>query len=128
MPPSERTDPSAASRRHLVVPVPSGRYVQLTGVGDVPFQFAPSIGGRSSLRGFSSRRFTGDVSANAGVEFRVPVADTDQLQRAPEIVWRPTGEDRDAIVTLARTVDQNVEVLNRLMFASLDYAVIARRA
>jgi SAM-dependent methyltransferase len=66
--------------------------------------------------------------ANVDVEFRVPVAETDQLQRAPEIVWRPTGEDRDAIVTLARTLDQNVDVLNRLMFASLDYAVIARRA
>jgi O-antigen chain-terminating methyltransferase len=66
--------------------------------------------------------------ANADVEFRVPVDEADQLQRSPEIVWRPTGEDKDAIITLARTVDQNVDVLNRLMFASLDYAVIARRA
>ena len=66
--------------------------------------------------------------ANADVEFRVPVAEADQLQRAPEIVRRPTGEDRDAIITLARTLDQNVDVLNRLMFASLDYAVTARRA
>jgi outer membrane protein assembly factor BamA len=52
------------------------------GTGDVPFQFAPSIGGRSSLRGFSSRRFTGDASANAGVEFRVPVGEVNFMLRS----------------------------------------------
>lgn len=70
------------------------------------------------------------ASGFAGVEvdFRVPVPDADRLQRPPEIVWRPTGEDREAIVTLARTVDENFDVLNRLMFTSLDYAVIGKRA
>lgn len=53
-----------------------------TGMGEVPFQFAPSIGGRSSLRGFSSRRFTGDRSANAGVEFRVPVGEVNLFVRS----------------------------------------------
>ena len=53
-----------------------------TGVGEVPFQFAPAIGGRSSLRGFSSRRFTGDASANAGVEFRVPVGEVNFILRS----------------------------------------------
>lgn len=43
------------------------------GMGDVPIQFAPAIGGRNSLRGFASRRFTGDASANAGAELRIPV-------------------------------------------------------
>ena len=52
------------------------------GVGEVPFQFAPALGGRSSLRGYSSRRFTGDRSANAGVEFRVPVGEVNFIMRS----------------------------------------------
>ena len=40
--------------------------------------------------------------ADAAVEFRVPVPEADRLQRPPEIVWRPTGEDKDAIATLAQ--------------------------
>lgn len=52
------------------------------GFGAVPFQFAPAVGGRSSLRGFSSRRFTGDASANAGVEFRVPVGEVNFILRS----------------------------------------------
>lgn len=52
-----------------------------TGMGEVPFQFAPTIGGRSSLRGYSSRRFTGDQSANASVELRVPVSDVNFFVR-----------------------------------------------
>jgi O-antigen chain-terminating methyltransferase len=66
--------------------------------------------------------------ADATVEFRVPVPEADRLQRPPEIVWRPTGEDKDAIATLAKTVDDNAALLNRFLFTSLDYAVIARRA
>ena len=54
--------------------------------------------------------------------------EADRLQRPPEIVWRPTGEDKDAIATLAKTVDDNAALLNRLLFTSLDYAVIARKA
>jgi SAM-dependent methyltransferase len=65
--------------------------------------------------------------ADARVDFRVPVPEADRLQRPPEIAWRPTGEDKDAITTLAKTLDDNVAVLNRLMFTPLDYAVIARR-
>jgi hypothetical protein len=41
--------------------------------GDVPVQFAPALGGRSSLRGYSWRRFAGDRSAFAGAELRQPV-------------------------------------------------------
>ncbi len=66
--------------------------------------------------------------AGAEVEFRMPVPEAYRLQPPPEVVWRPTGDDKDAIVTLARTVDENFAVLNRLMFTYLDYAVIARRA
>jgi len=66
--------------------------------------------------------------ADAAVEFRMPVPEADRLQRPPEIVWRPTGEDKDAIATLAKTVDDNAALLNRFLFTSLDYAVIAKRA
>ena len=52
------------------------------GTGDVPVQFAPALGGRSSLRGYSSRRFTGDAAANAGVELRVPVGTVNFLVNA----------------------------------------------
>lgn len=41
--------------------------------GDVPVQDAPGIGGRSSLRGFSSRRFLGDRAAFGSVELRMPL-------------------------------------------------------
>ena len=49
------------------------------------------------------------------VEFRVPVAEADRLQRPPEIAWRPTGEDKDAIATLAKTMDDNATLLNGLL-------------
>lgn len=70
------------------VPIQSGgphlafRLGGAMGMGDVPFQFAPTIGGRSSLRGYASRRFTGDRSANAGVEFRVPVGEVNFIMRS----------------------------------------------
>ena len=62
---------------HLAMRVGGG-----IGAGDVPVQFAPALGGRSSLRGFSSRRFTGDAAANAGVELRVPVGEVNLFMRA----------------------------------------------
>jgi hypothetical protein len=43
--------------------------------GDYPPFDAARVGGRSSLRGFSSGRFAGDAAAFAGTELRVPVAD-----------------------------------------------------
>ena len=66
--------------------------------------------------------------AEASVQFRVPVPEPDRLQRPPEIAWRPTGEDKEAIATLTKTVADNAQRLNELLFTSLDYAVIARRA
>lgn len=52
------------------------------GAGDVPVQFAPIVGGRSSLRGFPSRRYTGDAAANAGVELRQPVGTVNILLKS----------------------------------------------
>jgi SAM-dependent methyltransferase len=65
---------------------------------------------------------------DATIDFRVPVPEADRLQRPPEIAWRPTGEDKDAIAMLTKTVADNAALLNRFLFTSLDYAVVARRA
>lgn len=43
--------------------------------GDFPVQEAAAIGGRSSLRGFASRRFTGDRAAFGSAEVRVPAGE-----------------------------------------------------
>jgi SAM-dependent methyltransferase len=66
--------------------------------------------------------------AAAEVEFRVPVPEADRLQSPPEVAWRPTGDDKDAIVSLARTVGEHADTLNKLLFTYLDYAVISRKA
>jgi hypothetical protein len=50
--------------------------------GDFPAQYAPSIGGSSTLRGYRSRRFSGDASANAATELRVPVGTVNFLVRS----------------------------------------------
>lgn len=44
-----------------------------TAIGDYPAQYAAAIGGRSSMRGYTWRRFAGDVATDGGAEFRVPV-------------------------------------------------------
>jgi hypothetical protein len=53
--------------------------------GDVAVQDAPYIGGRSSVRGFSSRRFIGDRTAFGSVELRMPFTGTVPLL----INWKP---------------------------------------
>ncbi len=42
--------------------------------GDAPFQYSPTVGGSSTLRGFRNRRYTGDTSLNAGMELRARIA------------------------------------------------------
>jgi hypothetical protein len=41
--------------------------------GQFPAQYAASVGGSSTLRGYRSRRFAGDAAANGTTELRVPV-------------------------------------------------------
>ena len=60
---------------------------------------------------------------DAEVQFRVPVDADTQLQRAP----RMAHLGGDALSALSQTFDGNVDRLNRLMFSSMDYAVVARR-
>lgn len=50
--------------------------------GEYPAQFAPAIGGRRSLRGYSWRRFAGDAALNGGAELRVPVGTINVLLRS----------------------------------------------
>jgi hypothetical protein len=50
--------------------------------GAFPAQYAPAIGGSSSLRGYRSRRFAGDASANAATELRLPVGTVNILVRS----------------------------------------------
>jgi hypothetical protein len=50
--------------------------------GAFPAQYAPAIGGSSSLRGYRSRRFTGDASTNAATELRLPVGTVNFLVRS----------------------------------------------
>jgi hypothetical protein len=53
--------------------------------GDIPVQEAPFIGGRTSVRGYSSRRFIGDAAAFGSAEIRVPLSGTFPLL----INWNP---------------------------------------
>jgi hypothetical protein len=50
--------------------------------GDYPAAFAANVGGSSSLRGYRSRRFAGDRSANASAEVRMPVGALNFLVRS----------------------------------------------
>ena len=50
--------------------------------GDYPAQFAPFVGGRSSLRGYSFRRFAGDAGANGSAELRIPLGEVNFLVRS----------------------------------------------
>jgi hemolysin activation/secretion protein len=53
--------------------------------GDIPVQEAPFIGGRTSVRGYTSRRFIGDAAAFGSAEIRVPLSGTFPLL----INWNP---------------------------------------
>ncbi|HZI99453.1 MAG TPA: ShlB/FhaC/HecB family hemolysin secretion/activation protein [Gemmatimonadaceae bacterium] len=44
-----------------------------TASGDIPVQEAPYIGGRSSVRGYSARRFIGDAAGFGSAEIRMPL-------------------------------------------------------
>jgi SAM-dependent methyltransferase/uncharacterized protein YoxC len=62
------------------------------------------------------------------VQLRVPLPEATRLRRPPRAAFEARGTDRDALIALASTVENNVERLNALMFTYLDYAVVARRA
>ena len=61
--------------------------------------------------------------ADAEVQFRVPVDDDTRLQHAP----RMAHLGGDAVGALSQAFDGNVDRLNRILFSSMDYAVVARR-
>jgi SAM-dependent methyltransferase len=61
------------------------------------------------------------------VQFRIPVPQAERLQRSPAVVQKVEGDDRDALLELAATIDKNVDTLNNLLFTYLDYAVVGRK-
>jgi hypothetical protein len=60
---------------------------------------------------------------NVDVQFRSPVNEGDRLAR---IAGTPTVDD-PRITTLVAAVNAHADVLNARLFASMDYAIIARR-
>jgi 2-polyprenyl-3-methyl-5-hydroxy-6-metoxy-1,4-benzoquinol methylase len=66
---------------------------------------------------------TANGFVDAEIQYKVPVDTANRLQRAPRMVQR--GDD--AIGALSTAFDSNVDRLNRLLFTSMDYAVVARR-
>ena len=67
--------------------VRGGPHLAFRGRGQVassgyPVQFAPAIGGRSSLRGYSWHRFAGDAALSGGAELRVPAGTVNFLVRS----------------------------------------------
>lgn len=64
--------------------------------------------------------------AGTEIRYRVPLQEAEKLQRVPGPVWQASGEAGGALVELGRAMEHNVQLLNRLLFSSMDYAVIAR--
>ena len=50
--------------------------------GEYPVQFAPAIGGRSTVRGYPWHRFAGDAAVSGGGELRIPVGTVNFLVRS----------------------------------------------
>jgi 2-polyprenyl-3-methyl-5-hydroxy-6-metoxy-1,4-benzoquinol methylase len=65
--------------------------------------------------------------ADVSIRYSAPIPPANRLQPAPPLLRRVSGEAHDALTELADAIDGNVERLNRLMFADMDYAVVARR-
>ena len=60
--------------------------------------------------------------SSADVQFRQPVGERDRLERA--LVGAEAG---DAVMRLARAVNDHADKLNSRLFSTMDYAVVARR-
>lgn len=50
--------------------------------GNFPVQYAPAVGGSSTVRGYRWQRYTGDAAANASTELRVPIGTVNFLVRS----------------------------------------------
>jgi carbon monoxide dehydrogenase subunit G len=58
------------------------------------------------------------------VQFRAPVSDKDRLGRVTESADQPVAPD---LARLAEALNDHADKLNRRLFSSMDYVVIARR-
>lgn len=61
------------------------------------------------------------------VQFRAPVGDADRLDRVKPPSAAPAAEIAQPLVDLAEVINAHADKLNRLLFSSMDYVVVARR-
>jgi len=66
---------------------------------------------------------------NVDVQFRAPVADADRLDKVPSPGGEPmsTAGIARPLSELAEAINAHADKLNRLLFSSMDYVVVARR-
>ena len=60
------------------------------------------------------------------VQFRAPVAEADRLDRVQPVSGLP-GDVARPLTELAEAINAHADKLNRLLFSSMDYVVVARR-
>ena len=65
--------------------------------------------------------------SSVDVQFRAPVADADRLDKVPAAAATPTGATAGPVAELAQAINAHADKLNRLLFSSMDYVVVARR-
>jgi trans-aconitate methyltransferase len=64
---------------------------------------------------------------NVDVQFRAPVADADRLDKVHDSSGVPTADMARPLSELAGAINAHADKLNRLLFSSMDYVVVARR-
>jgi SAM-dependent methyltransferase len=66
---------------------------------------------------------------NVDVQFRAPVAEADRLDKVPSPggTAAPTADIARPLSELAEAINAHADKLNRLLFSSMDYVVVARR-
>jgi SAM-dependent methyltransferase len=67
--------------------------------------------------------------SNVDVQFRAPVAEADRLDKVPSpaSTASPTADIARPLSELAEAINAHADKLNRLLFSSMDYVVVARR-
>jgi 2-polyprenyl-3-methyl-5-hydroxy-6-metoxy-1,4-benzoquinol methylase len=64
---------------------------------------------------------------NVDVQYRAPVADADRLDKVQPSMGTPAAETARPLTELAQAINAHADKLNRLLFSSMDYVVVARR-
>jgi hypothetical protein len=61
------------------------------------------------------------------VQFRAPVSDADRLDKVQPASGAEQGNVARPLAELAGAINAHADKLNRLLFSSMDYVVVARR-